>query len=48
MRLSLAETGQIRLTKPEESALRRAVSEFISIKAREIARLQEQGDRIAI
>ena len=48
MRLSLAETGQIRLTQAEESAVRRAVSEFISTKARKIAFLQEQGDGLAI
>jgi hypothetical protein len=43
MRLSLAETGQITLTGDEAAAVRRALSEFIAKKVREIA-LLSQGD----
>ena len=43
MRLSLAETGQICLTKEEEAAVRRALEDFISRKARELTLLAEES-----
>jgi transcriptional regulator with XRE-family HTH domain len=42
MRLSLAETGQIKLSKQEEEAIRQVINEFISAKAREIASLSQE------
>ncbi len=42
MRISLAETEQIALTEEEESAVRAALNEYISRKAREIALLSEE------
>lgn len=51
MRLSLAETGQVKLTAQEESAVRRALSDYISSKVREIELLQEEqrpGTRVAV
>jgi hypothetical protein len=48
MRLSLAETGQVHLNQVEESAVRRVIREFISVKAREIALLQEQGNGLSV
>jgi len=47
MRLSLAETGQVRLTAVEESAVRRVVREFIAVKTRELALLQ-QGSGLSV
>ena len=39
MRLSLAETGQVALTAAEESAIDRALNEYIVRRAQEINRL---------
>ena len=41
MRLSLAETGQIRLSSEEEAVVRQVVSEYIALKSREIALLMQ-------
>lgn len=45
MRLSLAETGQVVLTTAEEAAVRRALSDYISGRVREIELLQEKEPR---
>ena len=45
MRMSLAETGQIILTDAEESAVRRALGDYISGKAREIEVLLREQER---
>jgi len=45
MRLSLAETGQVALTDAEESAVRRALGDYISGKAREIEGLLREQER---
>jgi transcriptional regulator with XRE-family HTH domain len=42
MRISLAETDQITLNEEEELAVRAALNEYISRKAREIALLSEE------
>jgi transcriptional regulator with XRE-family HTH domain len=42
MRLSLAETGQIKLSKQEEEAMSRVLNEYIFAKAREIASLSQE------
>jgi transcriptional regulator with XRE-family HTH domain len=47
MKLSLAETGQIELSQKEEEALRRALTEYISAKAREIALLSQEQHAVA-
>ena len=39
MRLSLAETGQVKLTPAEETAVHQALNDYISGKAREISQL---------
>ena len=44
MRLSLAETGQVKLTTAEESAVQRALSNFISERADEIKQLMHEQD----
>lgn len=44
MRLSLAETGQVKLTAAEESAVYRALNDFISGRAREINRLLHEQE----
>lgn len=48
MRLSLAETGQLKLTATEESAVHHALNEFISQRAREISQLQHQATSVAV
>jgi len=47
MRLSLAETGQIRLSPEEEAALRQVLDEYISAKAHEIALLSQEQHSVA-
>jgi hypothetical protein len=42
MRLSLAETGQIKLSKQEEEAMSQVLNEYIFAKAREIASLSQE------
>jgi hypothetical protein len=44
MRLSLAETRQVKLTAAEESAVHRALNDFISERAREIKQLLREHE----
>jgi len=44
MRLSLAETGHLKLTAVEEAAVHRVLTHFISERAREIRQLLREQD----
>jgi transcriptional regulator with XRE-family HTH domain len=44
MRLSLAETGQVVLTAAEQSAIDRALKEYIVCRAQEIKRLLKEQE----
>jgi hypothetical protein len=44
MRLSLAETGQVKLTAAEESKVRRALNDFISERSLEIMQLLREQE----